>query len=384
MTHSTDRSRRGSIYVVVLVTIASVSMMVLAGVALRRGNLDASYLHAQAIHAQRGAESGIAMMNQRILDHDAFIKEAADGVLLSNAKIGDTRVDVAVSDEDTGAAIRPSTDLVLAVSDASMGDARSVMARSYEYTSEYHRLAVEYGAVAYWALDEATGETHADESIQRLEAPYPDPDNAGTVVHEHDNHAPRFPTESDILESPHAQAYEVESLSIALWVRFANGSVVQGVFAKESASFGLEPHHAMYFYNGDLVHQITLYSKFSFVAVAADKSHFDDNDWHFVVVSSGKDKRLRLFVDGDLVDRSTSGWLGLTNGGAANTHPWTIGGRRDDAGKPGYLDDNLDGSVARIAVFDTELTEDQIEELESASSERDRFSPLPGSWTRGP
>jgi len=378
------RTRHGSIYVVVLVTIASVAMMVLAGIALRRTDQHASYLHADALHAERGAESGIAYTDLVVRDHDAFMKSAPGGSILDGVALGDASVSVSVLDDDSGGAVGASTDRMVSVSRAEAGGARSIVSRSYEYTSAYHRLALEYGAVAYWPLDESTGEDHADELVQRLEAPFPDPDQAGVFTHGHGNAAPEFSNESEIVVAPHDDAYAVSALTVTLWVRSEGGAGVQGVIAKESPSVDDAPQHAMYFEDGHLHHRLTIHNANYYKELVADRSLFEDRGWHFVAVTIGTEDRMRLYVDGQLVDSNPSGHLGLTFSQFTNRFPWTIGGRRDDAGGAGFLDDNLDGSVARVAVFGDELDEDQIDALMNASSLRDRFSAIGGTRNPGP
>ena len=269
-------------------------------------------------------------------------------------------------------------------STAEAGGAREILKRSYAYTSPYHRLAAQYGAVAYWPLDEPRGTTVVDEPIGGVEGAYPDPDQVGRDTHAHGNDAPVFPEESMIVRVPHDEAYEINAFTVTMWVLAdPSGDRVQGVIAKEDPSVGSSPQQVTFFNNGALFHRIVLFNSNNFIQVRAHESYFDDGDWHFVAVSVGS-QGLRLFVDGALIDRHTLGYIGLTLGGNSNSFPWTIGGRRDDVGKPGFLDDNLDGSVCRVAVFPGELSGSRIDALMDASSVRDRFSAATGSWRRGP
>lgn len=376
-----DQSRRGAAYIAVLITVLSVVILVLTGAALRRSTLGVSHAHADAVRATTAADAGIRYAEHLVLNPDELEGVVSGSTVLSQSTSA-FDVDVTLEDPQTGAATTYDASSVRVVAVGRAGETRRTMSFEYLGASEYQIAGESMGALSYWPLSDPKGSTEFTDTLLGVTTAYKNGGQAGHETHSDGFEAPRFLTESAILEVDHDGVYEADEISIALWVRWdAGGDRFQGVISKETAGFSYIPQHALYFDDGDLVHVVSVLG--STRSAEVDEEYFNDEDWHFVVVTVGTGDRLCIYVDGVLRARESNVWIGLAHGGFVNTFPWTIGGRRDDNAKPGYLDDNLDGSVARVMFFPSQISADDVSTLYKSSTVPSEYEIVQGSWRSG-
>lgn len=84
-----------------------------------------------------------------------------------------------------------------------------------------------------------------------------------------------------------------------------------------------------------------------------------DGQWHHVALSFG-DEGLTLYVDGAVADSSS-----YTGGIAGNTEPWTLGADQQSSGDgiANSLTNYFNGGLDEFAVYDTQLTPDELTAL---------------------
>lgn len=381
-------ARRGSVYLAVIATVSAVTVLSLTGVAIRKSFNDRARIGVQSSEAHRLARSAAELaVHSGVTESDRFREQAAVGTLFTDLQVNNGKISATISDADTGGRVEITTDRYRVETDARVRDARSRLAFTLIGTEpELTTLVRDLGAIAYWPLDEATGSSTAFDVIGGFDGTYNDPDRAGVDTHEHGNSSPQNDWITHRTEVPHDDAFLIDEGTIAFWVcwdAFPLPGIQMAAVSKEtpsgrdSASFRVVLESA-----GKISATITDQDDAGGTAEA--NGAITAGQWHHVVVTWRN--QLCLFVDGVEVDKNSGVKVGLAaesgnKGIEANVGPWMFGVRNKTVlfQTPAYP---TFGSVARVAIFDSELSQSDIEDLYEASSLPGPMDIEPDSFVR--
>ena len=210
--------------------------------------------------------------------------------------------------------------------------------------------------VGYWRLNDGSGVTAVDQISAN------DGSLQNGATHAADNAFANISGSSvaldgtnDFVEIPHSADYALDEGSVQLWFRADNLSGRQGLISKDATGTG-EPGHLDIKLQGDDIR----------VRLQGDPgANFKINNvvsadtWHQITVTWGADG-VHLYLDGAEI-----GSHGYTGGIAGNTEPWALGGSLTNSatGSTSGIRDLFDGDISEFAVYDTQLSGPQINEI---------------------
>ncbi|MCG8507958.1 MAG: DUF4114 domain-containing protein, partial [Rhodospirillales bacterium] len=156
----------------------------------------------------------------------------------------------------------------------------------------------------------------------------------------------------DWVEVPHDDSHELDAGSITVWFNSDDADDRQGLVSKDSSGFDTGGHFTVLVDDDEV--KVRLQS--------SDESHWvqggdlSDNTWHQATVTWGPEG-LQLYVDGQLVDSDD-----YTGGLAGNQNPWAIGANAWGSGDNNLngLSDWFDGQIDDFAIYDRQLTADEV------------------------
>jgi len=217
--------------------------------------------------------------------------------------------------------------------------------------------------VGYWRLDgggtDEIGGTDATISGAVTGATGPFDGVATTSV--------QFDGSNDYVEIADASAWQLPNGAVQLWFNPDDTSGRQGLLGRDATNQAEDGHFQLYMNGDDLVFRIqdTATSKSYTVANAVDAG-----EWHHVVVSFGSEG-VKLFVNGEL--EVTDAFTGGIDG---NNNPWVVGAMNWSSSDGGNdnLNSYFDGRIAEVAIFDQQLSEDQVDGLLSAGEHNAAFT----------
>lgn len=375
--------RRGSIYLVVLVVVASVVTMVLVGTALRRTTAEHYRTTDDRMRARQGARSATEAALTLMDDKDTFLTNARGGTtIMKTAGVGKSTLSVTVVDKDTGTTADDDTETLLVTAAAETDEARSLVSFDVQILPGYLDTLLDKGATSYWALDEAKNESVAVDQIGAIDGTYSTPKNAGKEDFPDDGVAPGITKTTDVIDIPHDSSFETSQGTIVIWALFSDmsDSDTQTIFSKEDND-AVEFDVAMYVASSTL--KLVIDSKYDFLdrIYNYDISSKNDKDWHHFAYSFGLGGT-RIYVDGVRVSYDPLYTIGLSYSYLTyterNDERWYLGARRDT----GSAADPIDGSVARFAFFPTQLSDSEIAELMDAQINAVKLEPVEGSFAR--
>ncbi|MBL4591040.1 MAG: LamG domain-containing protein [Phycisphaerales bacterium] len=377
------RSRRGSIYLVVLVTIAVVTTMILLGIKLRKSTNEQYRMGNDYSKARIAARSAVEVALVK-LDRTPvqFLEDAKLGVVLAETPIGDATAKLVATDRDTGLGVTDSTTTVRVTATGALNNTRSLIGFDLQSQSAYLDMLVSMGASSYWALDEQTGTETAADSIGNVDGVYLNPLRAGSITFLDGDPAPQIRNKDSTIYISHDSSFAIRSGSIMFWVRMIDVSLArqQGVVAKEGDG-AAELFRALYFEGGEMVLSIDAKGKLLDKEYRTDASVFADQSWHHVAHTFGTGGT-NIYIDGVRVvyDRFYRtglyyDFMGFTE---TSTEPWTLGGRKNTPNPSAPLG----GSIARFAFFPTQLGDQEIVDLMDGQLNAKKFSVIEGSFVK--
>jgi hypothetical protein len=369
-------TRRGSVYLAVLFVVLTVSVLTLTGVTLRRMMIERSDSGANAAAARRLALSGAELIVQQGKTNEAsFMSAAVTGTMLPTLSLAPGTLRATVKDADTGSTPTSGTINFDIVADGRVGDARSRLGFSMENPDDELRLWIqsEPSALAYWPMDEENVTT-AEEIINNFDGTYYKSSTAGVFQHVHKNRAPRMAWMDEFVTAPNRGAYQMPNGTLAFWVLFntkpntPNWDATAVSKANTSVKLGMETTLRVFLDRSDL--KFSMLTSSGGGTIAFSQSKIVQGQWHHVAVSWGS-AGMVLYLDGKREANNTGVTLGL-NGSivplrAPNLFDWIFGGYK---GSSGTVYEPLYGSVARVALFTRQLTEDEIAAMMALDSRR--------------
>jgi hypothetical protein len=377
--------RRGSVYLAVVVVVSAVTALALTGVTLRRHLHERARLGADASAARRLAQSGSELLVEAVYrDNDAFRERAAAGTVYNGVTLAPGTVSISVTDADTGTAVTGATENFQVVSEAEAGRARSRLGFQLHTPDDDLTAAIKAipEAVAYWPLDEVN-QSQATERLADRHGTYQVLASAGGTTHDHGNPAPLIQWHTQFVRVPHHPVYELTNGTICLWARFdlkpTTSGIQMGVISKESNPYTGAMSLALYLERDHLVLSLNDAPNKG-TSIRCSSSKITQGKWHFLTITFG-DAGLELYVDGKREARDAGAEIDLNSmpgffGRPANTSAWRFGVRNVSSPMPVF------GSVARVSVFSSRLSESQIRTLRDATSLAPGIVVRPGSFAR--
>ena len=382
--HACHENRRGSIYLVVLVVVASVTTMVLVGTSLRRTTAEHYRANDDRSRARQGARSAAEGALTLLKDSDTFLAMGKAGKTFK-ATAGKSTLSVSAVDKDTGRAVSDATTTLLVTAAAETDEARSLVAFDVTVQPGFLALLKATGATSYWTLGEPKDSTKAADEIGSVDGVYYRPDYAGKEDFIDGGFAPDIGSVDEVIEIPHDSSFETGEGTILLWARFdkINDVDQQAVFSKETSAggdFGVQmfTRNQRLRLNIDSTYDL---SDRNYVYIIPDRDAADDQ-WYHIAYSFGSGGTA-VYLDGVKVITDPFYTLGLSYkdllAAETNTAPWYLGARADRS----VLRHPIKGSLARFVFIPEQLSDQEIVELMEAQTNTGKsLAPVEGSFVR--
>ena len=211
--------------------------------------------------------------------------------------------------------------------------------------------------VAHWRLGEDSGTGAADQTGSHS-GTYSNGVGIGSASGPFSgisSTAASFDGSNDFVEIPHSSDFALSEGTIQLWFNVDNTSNQHTLVSMESSDDD----------NGLNLRVKDNYLEFNFKGGGNDHFLYSNSgsisagQWHNVALTWGSGG-LQLYLDGNLVDTDS-----YTGGLSDVGEPITIGAsqKSSDNGQANNLEDFFDGEIAEVAVFDSALSETQIDAL---------------------
>ncbi len=378
-------ARPGSVYLAVLVVVSAVTALVLTGAALRK------HLHERAaVGGDAGAVRRLAMSAAEMVVHAAatdeveFRKHAESGMLFDNLALAPGSVSASIVDADTKTAATPATTKFRVVTTATVGDATSRLSVLLRDTPS-NALSVLMSSmnpkpIAYWPLDEVKVSGGVDR-IGGRNAVFNTPAAAGAYTHSHGGPVPRVVRQAEFVRVPHHDVFELANGTLCFWVRFdqkPTGSSERGVIAKERIPQDTPMSLAVYLTSSRLRYTMNN-SNNNGATIECSSSKITEGKWHFMAVTWG-DLGMELYIDGtrEAFGPSTMD-LNESNGPVRppNKYDWLFGARNGAGNTPASP---IQGSVARVSLFNVRLSQAQIRSIHQADAMPPGIRPVRGGY----
>jgi len=225
---------------------------------------------------------------------------------------------------------------------------------------EYGNTVNSMNPLAYWRLGESSGTTAADEQ-GLANGTYQNGVTLGQSGAIGDDTAAEFDGSNDYVEVAHDDALLLDNGTVSLWFNASDVSSHQGLFSKDSTGFDTGGHIHIHVQSSRL--KVRLQSDTTSYTVQSDS--LDTNTWYHAAFSFGSDG-MKLYINGVLADTdSYTGGLGPTSGDIGNYEPLAIGANtwQTDDTSITPLQGYFDGLIDEVVVFDTQLSESDIQQL---------------------
>ncbi|MGB0681988.1 MAG: Ig-like domain-containing protein [Magnetovibrionaceae bacterium] len=213
--------------------------------------------------------------------------------------------------------------------------------------------------VAYWQLDESSGSTVSDSvgsfhgTANGSSGSWDWDDDEG----QHDGAAEFDGSKNErYVEVDHDPALKPDSGTLTMWIKPDHDNKNMGLASSDSSGYDDGGHFTLR-QTGDSIELRMQDENSSYEVEGGD---IEKNSWNQVTVSWGEDG-MKLYVNGELVDSNPD----YTGGLGGNEEPWIFGANQWSSGDEtaNNLSEYFDGHMDDIAIYDSQLSDDQIEDL---------------------
>ena len=386
MNHVSHRANRGSAYIITLFTVAAIVSMVLIGVRLRLTTNAQSAIIEQMSEGSIGVLDATEYALQKITDDADWNTTAQTGIVYNKFAIGDSAYSSTVLDADTGLTPTESTTTYRVKVAAEHDTVRSaaqidILCEKVDYLAELNNL----GATHYWPLNEKDMPDQAlDKLYENHHGTYLIPTVAGAATNDEGASVPLFSDANDYIEVPWYGTFKARNGSISLWMNLTNESKLAttsllGALYKSGGKASIN----ISIWNFGVSTYICDDGTFSYSNFATSESDaIAPNTWHHIVMTWGS-TGLFTYIDGVEAAHNASNTMQLTTERANNggEQPLHIGG--------GYLLSpfthsvkGLDGSLAHVAFFTSQLDAAQVADLAAIKPDLTSTNIVDDSWVR--
>lgn len=384
---TTPARRRGSVYLAVVTVVAAVTTLTLTGIALRRQIHDAAIAPVDATAAQRMALSAAEIVtHQAWSDMNQFRTVARTGTIFQQISTSPGQISARVTDANSGGLPTVDTTRFRVITEAEVGRARYRLGMTLHIPDDalLERIRSIPSALVYWPLDEVNTTT-AEESIAGRHATYSLASIAGAQTHTHGNPSPRMFWNTEYVRAAHHAQYELANGTLAFWARFdvkpsTSGYRMYAVNKEVTRTSGMSL--GVYLDSTNLVFDLTNRNG-NGSTLTTPTSNIIVGQWHHIAVTWGSNG-MEIYLDGTRRNRNTGARQGMNSVllvRAANTSDWHFGVRELPESIYSHSSPIV-GSVARVALFSSQLSGSQIESISQSSSTIQGIQPVIGSFAR--
>lgn len=376
MRHTTTSRRRGSIYLLVLVTVTTVTVLGLASLSVVSSQRVEAESVGTVMDARAAAESGIDLALAIMNENPDWRWSLPNGNWRTDAPLGAAAYTINVVDPDDGDFANDPCQPVLITAYGNAARARSIMSVRLEaegpFDGAFAGIMSSLAPVSYWRLNETSGTTAVDTAGER-NGTYQN----GVVLARRTglgcSTVAWFDGSDDFTEVSHRGKYELKQGSIALWLRPEKITTRMGVLSKAATGFGSGGHLEIFVDASRIRARIADSSSWNVVR----SSTIEQDRWYHVVLTFGND--MFLYVDGVLAD-SRDFDVGIDK----NKEPIAIGVStvNSSSGSTNGWTSPFKGSIAEVALFSKILTATDVADLYAAYPPPLRMRVVSTSWER--
>lgn len=376
--------RRGSIYLVTFVTVAAITSMALIGMSLRQTARTKTVLITDMSIDSESIFSSAEFAIETIASDMDWVKNAKSGTVFASQQIGNYQVGATVLDAITLKIPGDTTTNYRITMSTDYASAHQSARFDCTVGKVYLPLLSSLGADEYWALDESKGASKAVDAISNLHGSFIDPSIVGGSVFNSGLSTPFFKINNDEVQIPYSRNFQLPAGTLSFWVKLngSDGFRWYGIAGMIYQSGG-QPTLSIGVFRGSVLFYIDddgVYSWDHFTATARDLITKDT--WHHVAVSWGA-RGQTIAIDGVLQasEKLNIDGIGTASVSKGGNQPLMLGAGYAITGftqtKVGF-----DGSVARVSLFPTQLTIDQIALLAATDPDAQQVTIIDDSWER--
>lgn len=376
-----NRTRRGSIYVLTLLTVAAVGSMVLIGVAVRSATSAESAMIEQQNENGDGVTAAAEYALARISNDPNWATNAQKGTVFADFTLGDKTYSSSVVDQETQAAptLTTTTYEVQVTSTSGVARDSSSFQLDYQDAVDYVQLLKDEGAKFYWPMGEASGASNADDPIGGRDGSYQDKSIVGAGSNDEGGLVPVFNDSSDHVSVPYDSGFDNGKGAFSLWVKHTNTNPLKltGIIGYRYDGSGDTPTFSMCVFNRALIVMVCEDGNYRSGKFAYTNSNkIIDDTWHHVAVNYGSDTGVQVYIDGVLEAENTGNTDGIKS---ANKHSLLLGAGYSISSysnsRVGFV-----GSVAHVSIFHDPLKSSQIDLLSSTQPDAQALTLVEHSW----
>jgi len=234
-------------------------------------------------------------------------------------------------------------------------------------SGSYNQLVMENGPIGYWRLGDNSTSSAVDSSGNGNNGSYVGSVDVGitsAIENDSDTAANFDGSDEYVLIAPNADLANIESGTIQMWIKADDLGGNQTFFSSDQTGQNEDGHITMYFDGSTL----KVRYQYEDGSVANDSrelsvSGVSEDEWHNIAVT-WDGSTMKLYVDGVLEDSDDATGWSFNDG----NNPIAIGASIwGDTGRDGNTYDNeFDGQIDEVAIFDTVLSDTDIAALVNA------------------
>jgi Concanavalin A-like lectin/glucanases superfamily len=386
MSELLHQSRRGSIYLITLITVAAIVSTIFIGFSLRSASNSNSALIGLTV------ESGMGILDSTEI---ALEHVTADSLFRVNAQTGTVYGPVVVDKDGntlTSTVVDAATDLnptfdtttyrlkMNSTNDIANANAQvDVLAIPYDYITYLDKLSL----IHYWPLNEHSNPTTAVDQKSNYDGTYQDPSVAASSYNEEGAPVPVFDRSGDHIEVPYGNGFSQREGAFSLWINLAsNDKTNHAIIGNLYESGGVPAFNLAINGNAVWAYLDDGGSWDISSALSTSSNSITVGQWHHIVVSWGS-LGLTIYIDGVRRAKNSSNRDELSSAMANNggEQPFHIGGGYNMFLYP-PPEDRFRGSVAHVALFKKQPTDDHVASLAEVMPDLRTYELVEDSWVR--
>ncbi|MBL4699231.1 MAG: LamG domain-containing protein [Phycisphaerales bacterium] len=378
-------SRNGSIYLITLITIAAIVSMVLLGVRLRSSTNEQSALIEQMSEANTGVLDAAELAIETIVSDQQWRNTANSGVVYSELSVGTSSYSAVVVDATTSIKPTASTTSYRVTVASGHETVRSVarvdiFATQYDYLTYLRTLPLKH----YWPLNEYSNPTTAVDLKGNYDGTYQSPAAGGASYNDEGGPVPVFTSIGDQVHVPWGKDFDLSDGSISLWMRCTGGNKFENYsFLGMQYDLGGLPTLNMSVYLYGVTAYVDDDNRWSLGNFTMTSQNLiTPGTWYHIVLTWGTNGMV-LYVDGVEKASNSSNRDGLktAKAGQGGEQPLHLGDGYD-TGDLRTPEDAFDGSIAHVALFNSQLRASEVAALAAIKPDLRTYTIVPDSWQR--
>lgn len=376
-------SRRGGVYVLVLVVTTTVSAMALLGLKAAMSAKEEGRRVVDSISARQLAASAIEMGMHTIETEPDWRLARAEGVWVNKEVIGTGTASVKVEAVGGGAYTKSCWDPIELSGYGYEGSSRSILRVQLtlrgESSRDHAELLAAKGPLGYWPIDGIEGggyEADAAGGNPLVKAWTGSEVTPGMVPGLGEASAPWFAGVAGSMEAKSAAEYSgIRTVSVWFWVSSTAG--LQGIVTRDAAGRGLGGRWELAVNAGALE---ALYDT-SDRTVTLSGGVVQEEQWNHALLTVS-DAGVRLYLNGTRVDQWSSAPLADELAKDAPSESILIGVSRRMGATTAAGSDPIRGSVCELVVLSADMSDAEVLSLYNAYPAPAQYKVVTDSWER--